>query len=93
MVKMLLSVLVDYKEKKLTKKAHIKNYSEVIDSLIKGLNETGYDVIKSLSYHNETDNYYSIEQNDSLRDKLDDMLVDILGSSEAVDHLYNRVKY
>ena len=80
MVKMLLSVLVDYKEKKLTKKAQIKNYSEVIDSLIKGLNETGYDVIKSLSYNNETDNYYSIELNDSLRDKLDDMLVDILGS-------------
>ena len=93
MVKMLLAALVDYKEKKATKREQIKHCSEVVGRLTKGLNEAGADVLKALSYHSETDSYYSVDVNASLRKKLDDMLVEIFGSSEAVDHLYNRVKY
>ena len=93
MVKMLLALLVDYKEKKVTKRAQIKHCSEIVGRLTKGLNEAGTDVLKALSYHTETDTYYSVDLNESLRKKLDDMLVEILGSDEAVDHLYNRVKY
>ena len=92
MVKMLLAALVDYKEKKVTKRAQIQHRAEVVGRLTKGLNEAGADVLKALSYHSETDSYYSVDLNGSLDKKLDDMLVDILGSSEAVDHLYNRVK-
>jgi hypothetical protein len=93
MVQMLLAVLIDYREKKLTKRAQIQNRAEVVGRLTKGLNQAGADVVKSLNYHNETDTYYSVQLNEDLRRKLDDMLVEILGSSEAVDAVYNRVKY
>ena len=93
MVKMLLEMLIQYKEKKVTKKAQRETCKQNVERLTKGLNEAGADIVKSLSYHEETDTYYSIQPNDSLNTKLDDMLVDILGSSEAVDNLYNRVKY
>ena len=93
MVKMLLDMLIQYKEKKVTKKAQKETCKQNIERLAKGLNEAGADVVKSLNYHNETDAYYSVKLNDSLETKLDDMLVEILGSSEAVDHLYDRVKY
>ena len=92
MVKMLLAVLVDYKEKKLTKRAQIQNRAEVVGRLTKGLNQAGADVVTSLNNHKETDTYYSVQLNEDLRRKLDDMLVDILGSSEAVDVVFNRVK-
>ncbi len=93
MVRMLLAVIVDYKEKKLTKRAQIQNRAKVVERLTKGLNEAGADVVKSLNKQKETDAYYSVKLNDSLEKKLDDMLVEIVGSSEAVDHLYDRVKY
>lgn len=93
MVKMLLEMLIQYKEKKVTKKVQKEACKQNIERLTKGLNEAGADIVKSLSYHQETDTYYSVDVNESLRKKLDDMLVDILGSSEAVDNLYNRVKY
>ena len=93
MVKMLLEMLIQYKEKKVTKKAQRETCKQNVERLTKGLNEAGADIVKSLSYHEETDTYYSIQPNDSLNTKLDDMLVDILGSSEAVDNLYSRVKY
>ena len=93
MVKMLLALLVHYKEKKVTKKAQRETCKQNVERLTKGLNEAGADVLKTFSYYNETDSYYSVILNDSLDKKLDDMLVDILGSSEAVDRVYNRVKY
>lgn len=92
MVKMLLATLVHYKGKKVTKKAQRDTCKQNVERLTKGLNEAGADVLKALSHHTETDTYYSVDLNESLRKKLDDMLVEILGSDEAVDHLYNRVK-
>jgi hypothetical protein len=56
------------------------------------LNEAGADIVKSFSHHDEKDTYYSVSLNNSLDKKLDDMLVEMLGSSEAVDQLYYRVK-
>ena len=93
MVKMLLVLLIDYKEKKLTKKAQKETCKKNVELLTKGLNQAGADIVKSLNDYTETDRYYSTNINDSLDKKLDDMLVEMLGSSEAVDGLFNRVKY
>ena len=42
--------------------------------------------------HSPEDKLY-IDLDPSLNKRLDDMLVDILGSSEAVDRVYNAVKH
>ena len=67
------------KEKKVTKKAQRETCKQNVESLTKGLNEAGADVLKTFSYYNETDSYYSVNLNDSLDKKLDDMPIDILG--------------
>ena len=89
MVKMLLALLVHYKEKKVTKKAQRATCKQNVERLTKGLNEAGAEVLKSFG----SDGYYSVGLTDSLDKKLDNMLVEILGSDEAVDKLYNRVQY
>ena len=89
MVKMLLATLVHYKGKKVTKKAQRDTCKQNVERLTMGLNEAGADVLKSFG----DDGYYPVGLTDSLDKKLDDMLVDILGGDEAVDKLYNRVKY
>ena len=89
MVKMLLATLVHYKEKKVTTKAQRDTCKQNVERLTKGLNEAGADVLKSFG----DDGYYSVGLTDSLDKKLDNMLVEILGSDEAVDKLYNRVQY
>ena len=89
MVKMLLYVLIEYKEKKVTKKAQRETCKQNVERLTKGLNEAGADIVKSLSYHQETDTYYSVNLNDSLNQKLDDMLVEIgdMTDAEIKDHV------
>jgi hypothetical protein len=92
-VKMLLTTLVEYKEKKSTTKPQRENKNMVVEKLTKGLNEAGIAVLKSLSYHDPKDSLYSYHVNvdvDELDEKLDNLLVEIYGSSEAVDVLYNR---
>ena len=90
---MLLTTLVEYKEKKATTKLQRENKNMVIEKLTKGLNQAGISVLKSLSYHVPTDSLYRFNVNvdaDGLEEKLDNLLVEIYGSSEAVDVLYNR---
>ena len=94
MVKMLLALLVHYKEKKVTKKSQRETCKQNVERLTKGLNEAGANVLKSLDYRDGTEIYnISVYLDSSLNKKLDDMLVDILGSDEAVDRLYTRIKY
>ena len=92
MVKMLVAVFIHYRGKKVTTKAQRENRSEVLARLVKGLNDAGRDISNVLASHSPEDKLY-IDLDPSLNKRLDDMLVDILGDSEAVDRLYNSVKY
>ena len=91
-VKMLLITLIDYKEKKLSTKAQRDNRTEVVEKLTKGLNEAGKSILLSLSYHDPEDSIYftTVNLDSELNNKLDNLLVEILGSSEAVDVLYRQ---
>jgi len=95
LIKMLLTTLINYKEKKVTLKSQRENKKEVIEKLTKGLNEAGKEILKTLEYYDSKNTLYSSVFNlyETLDKKLDDLLVEIYGSSEAVDSLYNRCKY
>jgi hypothetical protein len=92
MVKMLVAVFIQYRGKKVTTKAQIKNRAELLARLVKGLNDAGKYISDVLTSRGPEDTIY-IDLDSSLNKRLDDMLVDILGDSEAVDRLYNGVKY
>ena len=92
MVKMLVAVFIHYRGKKVTTKAQRENRAEVLARLVKGLNDAGKDISDVLARHSPEDKLY-IDLDPSLDKRLDDMLVDILGSSEAVDRVYNAVKH
>ena len=66
------------------------NQTEVVEKLTKGLNEAGKSILLSLSYHDPEDSIYftTVNLDSELNNKLDNLLVEILGSSEAVDVLY-----
>ncbi len=89
---MLVAVFIHYRGKKVTTKAQRENKAEVLARLVKGLNDAGKDISDVLARHSPEDTIY-IDLDPSLNKRLDDMLVDILGSSEAVDRVYNGVKY
>ena len=93
MVKVLLAVLVSYKGRKVTTKVQRENKAEVVERLTKGLNEAGKDVLEGLEGHNPKERGFYVDLTPSLNQKLDDMLVDILGDSEAVDAVFRRVGY
>jgi hypothetical protein len=92
MVKMLVAVLIDYKNKKVTTKVQRENRAEVLTRLVKGLNDAGKYISDVLASRGPEDTIY-VDLDPPLNKRLDDMLVDILGSSEAVDRVYNGVKY
>ena len=94
LVKMLLTTLINYKEKKVTSKLQRSNKTLVVEQLTKGLNEAGKHVASNLSGYKDTATIYSnyVRLESTLDKKLDNLLVDILGSSEAVDVLYQKCK-
>ena len=92
MIKMLVAVFIQYKVKKVTTKAQRENRAEVLARLVKGLNDAGKDISNVLARHSPEDTIY-IDLDPSLNKRLDDMLVEILGDSEAVDRVYNSVRY
>ena len=69
-----------------------ENKTEVVEKLTKGLNEAGKSILLSLNYHDPEDSIYfnTINLDSELDNKLDNLLVEILGSSEAVDVLYRQ---
>ena len=95
MVKMLLKLLIEYKNKMVTTKEQRKNKNDNIEKLTKGLNDAGGEISKAIESYDPEEVHYdsSFELSSTLNKKLDDMLVEILGSSEAVDNLYHRSKY
>ena len=92
MVKMVVAVFIQYRGKKVTTKAQIKNRAELLARLTKGLNDAGKYISDVLASQDPKDTIY-LDLDPSLNKRLDDMLVDILGDSEAVDRVYNGVKY
>jgi len=90
LVKMLLITLVDYKERKVTTKSQRENRVKIVDELVKALNEIGAHVSKTIRNYDNVDNIYSdvTSLGDTLETKMDKLLIEILGSSEAVDNLY-----
>lgn len=94
MVKMLLYVLIEYKKKKVTKKAQRETCKQNVERLTKGLNEAGDYVVQDLGNLDDFSmKYYRVSINSSLNEKLDNMLVEMLGSSKAVDEVYRKIKY
>ena len=90
LVKMVLASLVEYKEKKVTTKQQRENKDKVIASLVSALNEAGAYVSQTLTHYKPGDTIWSDTTNlsETLNKKLDDLLVEIYGSSDAVDALY-----
>jgi hypothetical protein len=76
-----------------TTKAQIKTRAEVLARLVKGLNDAGKYISDVLASQDPKDTIYYLDLDPSLNKRLDDMLLDILGDSEAVDRVYNGVKY
>ena len=92
LVTMLLMTLVNYKDKKVTLKTQRENKALVIEKLTNALNEAGNHILQKFSKYNANDTIYSsnVRLDNVLDKKLDNLLVEILGSSEAVDALYNK---
>jgi hypothetical protein len=90
LVKMLLLTLIDYKERKVTTKSQRENRVKVIDEIVKSLNEVWAHVSKTIRNYDNVEHIYSdvTYLDDTHETKLDELLIKILGSSEAVDNLY-----
>jgi len=92
LVKMALASLVEYKEKKVTTKQQRENKEKVIESLVSALNEAGAYVSQTLTYFKAGDTIWSDTTNlsEALNKKLDELLVQIYGSSDAVEALWRQ---
>ena len=92
LVKMALASLVEYKEKKVTTKQQRENKEKVIESLVSALNEAGAYVSQTLTYFKAGDTIWSDTTNlsEALNKKLDNLLVEIYGSSDAVEALWRQ---
>lgn len=92
LVQMFLVTLLEYKEKKITSQSQRENKKRVLEKLVKGLNEAGTYILKRLDSYNSTNSLYSyyLDLPDELDSKLEGILIDILGSPEAIQSLYLR---
>ena len=87
---MALLSLVEHKEKKVTTKQQRENKDDIIASLVSALNEAGAYVSQTLTHYKPGDTIWSDTTNlsEALNKKLDNLLLEIYGSSDAVDALY-----
>jgi hypothetical protein len=92
LVKMTLLTLAEYKEKNPTTADQKKHRAEVITKLVAQLNIVGKEILQTLSNYTpgETINRSTIRLDQGRDDKLDELLVEILGSNEAVDELWHK---
>ena len=90
LIKMALLSLVEHKEKKVTTKQQRENKDDIIASLVSALNEAGAYVSQTLTHYKPGDTIWSDTTNlsEALNKKLDNLLLEIYGSSDAVDALY-----
>jgi hypothetical protein len=92
LVKMTLLTLIEYKEKKPTTTAQKEHRMKVIAKLVLRLKQAGEEISKSLSDYNAGDKIWSDTTDPSrdMREKLNNTLVEVLGSTEAVDELWRK---
>ena len=92
LVKMTLHTLIDYKEKKPTTKEQKEHRFNVISKLVSSLNNVGREISKVLSNYSGNDTIWSDTTNltQTERDQINELLVDVLGSGEAVDELWRK---
>jgi len=92
LVKMTLHTLIDYKEKKATTKEQKEHRVNVISKLVSSLNNVGREISKVLSNYSGDDTIWSDTTNltQTERDQINELLVDVLGSGEAVDELWRK---
>ena len=92
LVQMFLVTLLEYKEKKITSQSQRENKKQVLEKLVKGLNEAATYILKRLDNYHSTNSLYSyyLDLPDELDSKLEGVLIDILGSPEAIQNLYLR---
>ena len=89
-VKMALFVLYEYKEKKPTTKAQKEHRSNVISTLVSQLNTVGKEVFAELSKPDTILYSFYTNPNEDTRKRLDETIVEILGSNEAADELWRK---
>jgi hypothetical protein len=87
-VRMALFVLDEYKEKKPTTKAQKEHRSHVISTLVSQLNTVGKEVFAELNKPETILYSFYTNPNEDTRKRLDETIVKILGSEEAVDELW-----
>jgi hypothetical protein len=89
---MTLHTLIDYKEKKATTKEQKEHRVNVISKLVSSLNNVGREISKVLSNYSGDDTIWSDTTNltQTEREQINELLVDVLGSGEAVDELWRK---
>ena len=92
LVKMTLLTLIEYKEKKMTTKVQKEHRANVISKLVSVLRDFGFQISKVLSNYSGDDTIWSDTTNPTKeeREKMNNLLVDVLGSTEAVDELWHK---
>ena len=92
LVKMTLLTLIEYKEKKMTTKVQKEHRANVISKLVSVLREVGVEISKVLSNYSGGDTIWSdtTRLTEKERVKINDLLAEILGSSDAVDELWHK---
>ena len=91
-LKMTLLTLVEYKEKTPTRTTQKEHRSQVISKLVSVLNNVGGEITKVLSNYSAGDTIWS----DTTRvtgkesEQINNILIEILGSPEAVDELWRK---
>lgn len=92
LVKMTLHTLIDYKEKKPTTKTQKEHRGKVISKLVSSLNNVGREISKVLSNYSGDDTIWSDTTNltQKEREQINELLLEVLGSGEAVDELWRK---
>ena len=92
LVKMTLLTLIEYKEKKPTTTAQKEHRMKVISKLVPALKQVGVEISKVLSNYSAGDTIWSdtTSLTKEEREKMNNLLVDVLGSTEAVDELWRK---
>lgn len=87
---MSLITLIELKEKKMTTKVQKDSRKDKVSKLVKLINEAGTEMHEKLKYRNPENNLYTQDYSldSNLVKEMDDLLIEIYGSSEAVDKLY-----
>ena len=92
LIKMTLLTLIEYKEKTSTTTTQKEHRSQVISKLVSVLNKVGCEITKVLGNYSAGDRIWSDTTNltPKEREQINNTLVEVLGSPEAVDELWRK---